>query len=509
MPGQGSAPAEQIAQFRADGISATTGLRIPFFSDSFSRAYGLPDTRLVNMISEATPLREERPYAALVGLREVRYSRPGLVTGFNYGTGPIRCVFAAPPLLGGGVIVVSGTTAYNVTTGANLGSVPGTDMVRFAVSRLQMVLVAAGVAYRYDVSTGGVFVPIVSASLPPPLDVVYLGDRFVYALMGTDTFYWSEINDAANIKGLSFATAETFPDPIVGLGVLNNELIIFGGASVETWSINADANSPFIPVQGRGYQRGCAARDAIAFSDNSLFWIGDNRVVYHTKQVPARVSSSSIEDKLRQCANIAGCTGFTAIFEGHELYVLNVPGVGSYAYDASRAEAATGIAAAAGRGEWGEWRSFNRTTFQGRCGASIGGVVYVGDDTTNDLWTMQVGVYTDGANALVRVASAFIKIEEGSPRCDNLVLHCVQGVGNPVDPGSNPVAEMRYSDDQGRTFRDWRTAPLHKGGKYNARTFWARLGQMRAPGRLVEIRVSDPVNVVLSHIELNANRPSQ
>jgi hypothetical protein len=116
-------------------------------------------------------------------------------------------------------------------------------------------------------------------------------------------------------------------------------------------------------------------------------------------------------------------------------------------------------------------------------------------------------VYRDGVDPLVRTASAFIKVEEGTPRCDSLVLHCVTGVGASVDPGSAPVAEMRYSDDQGRTFRPWRQAPIGPMGRYAQRTTWRRLGQMRAPGRLVEVRVSDPVNAAFSHLELNAARP--
>jgi len=503
MP-QGSAPSEQIAAFRSDGFNATTGLRIPFFTEGYARAYGLPETRLVNFVTESGPIREERPYTAFVGLREVHYSRPGLMTGLNVGAGPIRAAFVAPPLLGGFKVVVSGGSVWNADTATNLGSVAGTDMVRFAVSRSQMVIVAGGNAY---VSTGGAFSLIAGTPLGTVLDVVYLGSRFVYALAGTDTFYWSAINDAANIGGLAFATAESFPDVNVALSVLNDELIIFGGSSVETWQKNADANAPFVPVAGKGYQRGCAARDATAFVDNALVWIGENRVVYATKAAPERISSSAIEDKLRQSSNIAGCTAFTAIFEGHELYVLNIPGVGSYAYDASRAGAGFNLATASGRGEWVEWQSWNRTGFRGRCAMNAGGAVYVGDDTSNDLWTMKTGVYTDAGGPMARVASAFIKVEEGTPRCNNLVLHCVRGVGNPVDPASNPVAEMRWSDDAGRTFTDWSPAPLGRDGDYTGRAVWQRLDQMRAPGRLVEVRVTDAVNAVFSHLELNASRP--
>lgn len=506
--GQGSAPAQQIAQFRSDGVTASTGLRVPFFTDDFSRSFGFPGTRLRNMITEATPLREERPYAPLVGLREVRYSRPGLVQGFNAGAGPIRCLFQAPPALGGGLIAVSGGEVFDLGSGSSVGLVAGTEMARTAVSRSQIVLVSGGIAYLMDSSTGGAFAPMTSTILPPVLDVVYLGGRFVYALIGSDTFYWSEINDAANVSGLSFATAESAPDPIGGLAVLADQLMIFGTRSVETWQIGVDAAAPFTPLEGRGYQRGCAARDAISFCDNAMFWVGDNRVVYRTQDAPSRISSSSIEDRLRQCVDVGGCTAFTATFEGHEIYVLNIPGVGTYAYDASRIGTQSGAYGDSfARGEWSEWTSFGRGQFRGRCALAVDGAVHVGDDVSNDVWTLQVGVYRDGDDPLVRTAAAFVKVEEGSPRCDNLVLHCVAGVGTPSNTGSVPVAEMRYSDDQGRTFGPWRQAPLGPMGRYAQRTTWRRLGQMRAPGRLVEIRVSDPVNAAFSHLELNAARP--
>ena len=481
---------------------------MPFFTDDFSRSFGFPGTRLRNMITEATPLREERPYSPLVGLREVRYSRPGLVAGFRAGDGPIRCLFQAPPALGGHAIAVSGNEAFDLVAGESLGAIGGGDRVRCAVSRSQIVLAAGGVAYLMDSTTGGAFAPMTNTILPPILDVAYLGGRFVYALIGSDTFYWSEINDAANVSGLSFATAEAYPDPIAALAVLNDQLMIFGTASVETWQIGVDANAPFTPIEGSGYQRGCAARDAISFSDNALFWIGENRVVYRTQDAPNRISSSSIEDKLRQCGDIGACTAFTATFEGHEIYVLNVPGVGSYAYDASRIGTQAGAYGDSyARGEWSEWTSFGRSMFRGRCALAVDGTVHVGDDTTNDVWTMQVGAYSDGDDPLVRTASAFIKVEEGSPRCDNLVLHCVAGVGLSAGPGSAPVVEMRYSDDQGRSFGPWRQAALGPMGRYGQRTTWRRLGQMRAPGRLVEVRVSDAVNAAFSHLELNAARP--
>jgi hypothetical protein len=121
---------------------------------------------------------------------------------------------------------------------------------------------------------------------------------------------------------------------------------------------------------------------------------------------------------------------------------------------------------------------------------------------------MSVGTWTDAGGPLVRQASAFIKIEEGRPRMDGLVLHAVTGVGNAAPPGSNPVVEMRYSDDMGSTFSRWRSAPIGAQGAYGTRIYWQRLGLMRAPGRLIEVRCSDPVDVAFSHLELNPLRPA-
>lgn len=202
------------------------------------------------------------------------------------------------------------------------------------------------------------------------------------------------------------------------------------------------------------------------------------------------------------------------------------------------------------RGEWSQWSSWNRETFRCRTAAVFhetntppGGnqSTFVGDDTTGEVWEMKVGAWTDGGpggftglesatsfggleatpitaleatilpsgDPLIRQASAFIKIEEGRPRMDALVLHCVTGVGNAIAPGNLPLVEMRWSDDLGRTWSRWRAAPLGAQGDYGARAHWQRLGLMRAPGRLIQVRCSEPVDVAFSHLELNPLRAAQ
>ena len=329
------------------------------------------------------------------------------------------------------------------------------------------------------------------------------------SLMAQD-YYDSEINDGGNELGLDFLAVNDSPANLVGVGVLNDQLVMFSASAVSFWAVSSDPAAPFTPALGRGFQRGCASRDTIALADNALIWVGDNGVVYRSVNTPERVSSSSVEDAIRQCRNWGAMNAFAATFEGQEFYVLNVPGVGTYAYDISRASSAeSAYGASFGRGEWAIWESYGRDQFRGRVAAYVDGTVYAGDDSSNDVWEMQVGAWSDGPDPLVRQASAFIKVEEGRPRMDALICHCVTGVGNPVDPGSMPVVEMRYSDDLGRTFSRWRASSLGAQGVYKARPYWQRLGQMRAPGRLIEVRASDPVDVAFSHLELNPLRPAQ
>ncbi|HEY1559372.1 MAG TPA: packaged DNA stabilization protein [Caulobacteraceae bacterium] len=507
IEGQGSAPAAQIAQFRSDGFNANTGLRVPFFADAFSRSFGFPDVHPFNLISEETPIREERPYAAFVGLREVQYSRPALVPGTNPGAGPIRGLYCQPGVFGGDLFAVSGTTVYRA--GVNVGTLPGTDLVRFAASPSQLVAVASGTAWLYDGVTFPTFTAIANGVLPAVTDAAYLAGRFAYACTGSATWFYSEINDAGNETGLDLANNNDAAAPVIGLGVLADQLVFFTASTVEFWSPSSDPTAPFTPNQGRGFQRGCASRDTICFADNALFFVGDNGVVYRSENQPTRVSSSSIEDKIRQCADWSAMSALVGTFEGHEIYLLNLPGVGSYAYDISRLGTIQGAYGDSyNRGLWSEWGSYGFTGFRALTAARQAGVTLMGDSVTNDVWQGQVGAWQDGTSPLIRRASAFIKIEEGWPRMDGLVLHCVTGQGNAVSPGAAPLVEMRYSDDMGRTFSRWRATPLGPQGDYYTRAYWQRLGQMRAPGRLIEVRCAEPVDVAFSHLELNPLRPA-
>ena len=150
------------------------------------------------------------------------------------------------------------------------------------------------------------------------------------------------------------------------------EIYFFGQTTVEIWDFTGQLNSPFQLSPGRTYARGCAAQGSVRKLDNALFWVADDFVVYRTTQVPQRVSTSYIEDRLRKAGpNISQMTSFTVNIEGHVQYVINLPSTNeSYAYDCQTQE-------------WSRWGSqtgldYNPGMFMGSCAAGQGEYVYVG-----------------------------------------------------------------------------------------------------------------------------------
>ena len=78
-----------------------------------------------------------------------------------------------------------------------------------------------------------------------------------------------------------------------------------------------------------------------------------------------------------------------------------------------------------------------------------------------------------------------------------------------LSPGTSPIGsepailQMRWSDDQSRTWSDWKEAQTGFGGQYRKRVRYRRLGMIDAPGRVFEFRMTDPIEIRFSGVEMN------
>lgn len=435
--------------------------------------YGEPQ-RQVNLYVEAgqgTPSR--RP-------------RPGLVLRYTFSSGPVRASIYSEGAVGPAVFSISGASAYKGQT--LLGAMSGSSGATIASSGDEVVFTLGGAAYLWN---GTAFAPITDPDLPAVKAVRFLGGRFYYQVQDSDQWYFSALYDAASIDGLAFATAESSPDATIGIETLGDEVWFFGSGSVEPWYQTGDANAPLQRAQGRRFERGAACAEAICALDNTLVWLGDNGQVLRAAETPKRVSTNPIEVMIRE-AGPETCKAFTTSFEGHEFYVLTIPGKGTFALDVST-------------GQWAEWQTYGETTFKILTCTQVKTEAYLGDAEGN-VYTWGFGVHTDAGDLITRICSAYLPIRAGVAPNSNVCLQALTGVADATGQGAEPIVELRYSDN-GKTWSDWEPESLGLIGDFDQKAVWRRLGQMGSPGRWYEFRTTDPVIFSPNGMTFNEPRP--
>ncbi len=442
-------------------------MRLDFAPFSATQATGLPGAQLRNLFPQSTPSGPS-PSALL--------SRPCLEAVYSLGVSGIRGLYQQDGVFGGDIFAVCGTTLYRGEM--SLGTVALGSYARFVSSPTQLVVVVGGSAYCYDGST----LATIDVDGSTPIDVALLGDRFYFPVVEEiGRVYFSEIDDATDIDGLSFFTADSTPDGIVAIGPRNGRLIIWGRTSTEFWQQTGDQDAPLVRSQGSEYGRGAKAIRAIVGADNRDFWVGDDLKIY-TQGAPDRVSTHALEEKLRLCAQPGDINGFASSWDGNDFVAFNIPGQGTWALHIES-------------GEWGEWTSHQRTTFRCQTGIMVAGAAYLGDSLSGTVYRL-ADIYQDDDEPVERLASCI----GPAGFYASLELEAAMGVG--LVGNAAPTIEMRYSDDQGRTWTAWKARSLGLIGRYRNRVLWNRLGLAKRP-RVFEFRVTDPVKVVLVGVEAN------
>lgn len=417
----------------------------------------------------------------------VRRPRPGLDLNQTLGSGPIR--MSAQWV--GNRIVVSDTDCF--FNGIRIGLIPGSDMCRFANSDDEFVIGANNTAFKITSTT-------VAQITDPDLfvnviDVLFSAGRFLYLDGSSSQFQWSALGDCTTIDGLDFATADENSSHILRAGfVLTDDILFHTDQSSEWWVPSVDGDAPYQRSPGRKYTKGIAARNTTSLVDNTEYFLGHDKMVYRASAVPVRVSTHDMEDLIAQVTDtdISTCSAFSYVVGGHSFYALNLPGLGTWALDVAT-------------NKWTEWHTWNRDRFRG----TVFDGELLGDQYSGAMFKFNLDTHVDYLDPLERVVSAYIPLNSGSFRNFNALLRCIRGAGNIIDPGSDPVVEMRISDNDGTNFSVWRIATLGKIGDHGdtAKALWTQLGAVVSPGRLYEFRCTDPVYFSPFDLLINEKSP--
>jgi hypothetical protein len=407
---------------------------------------------------------------------------PGKVAKVSLGSA-LRGAFVAREVL----YVVAGSKFYRIAsdwTATELGTLSSSSgPVDFADNTTQLVMVDGPNGYVYDLDEG-TFAAI-GGSWPGSERVSILDGFGIYCEPDTEQFFVTSNQDFSVIDALNYASAEGTTGNIVAHIVKHRELLILKERTGEVWYSSGGADFPLSRNDGAAIEFGCAATHSLQKIAGTAFWLtkdenGSATVSAMTSYTPQRVSSHALEEALSGIADLSGAYAFTYQQEGLSFYVLQVPGLSStWVY-----ELASGVWHE--RGEWvnGEWAQDLATCHAYAYGVHIvggsDGKVYVLDPLTSQ---------SNGAE-LVRdwISPHNAQPSAARMRFGSLQVDCEVGEGL---AGSDAKLMLRYSDDGGKVWSNWRYMTLGEIGRYQARARATMLGSGR--DRVWNIRVSDAV----------------
>lgn len=310
-----------------------------------------------------------------------------------------------------------------------------------------------------------------------------------YALavrIGTGQFYISSIDDFSSWDPLDFATAEGSPDNLLSVVASHREAWLLGSKTTEIWDDDDQALDagvvafPFDRIGSAFIEHGVSGAYSAKALDNTVFWLGQDGIVWRAEGYsPARISTHAIEEAIATTTDMSGASAYTYQQDGHTFYCLNVPGLmTTLAYDISSQS----------WHERAEWINGAYAPHRATCHMYAFGKHLVGcSDGT--LCEFDRHSNTNNGDVLVRDR---ISPHLATPTYDVQPFSALQidcNVGDGLPNGQAALLMMRYSDDGGYEWKNWRTVSLGVVGQRRARAIFRRLGEAR--DRVWQLRVTD------------------
>lgn len=440
--------------------------QLQFGLSSYERAAGdLPGLPVENMYAEESSSE---------GV--VLQSRPALTDrSADMGVGPVEALFKRDGVVSGNLLGVSDGKLYNGTT--NEGTVAGSGPVSIAGNETGVLISAGGSLYSFD---GTTFATVFFPDSANVIKVIEGSSRFIAIRENSGRFYFTPAL-AQTFAGSDFLTAESEADQLLDGLALDDQLVVFGKETVEFWPNTGSADTPFVPLQGRVYERGIKATGCATKLGSSFAWVTDQNQVCIQDENNI-ISNAGLEKRISESSSVRL---FSFFLEGKEFLCLRIDGE-TQGYNLRT-------------GTWTKFFSDGQTNFIPQCFA--GGVF----GSATDGKTLAFGSgHSDLGGTMKRLFRAGFPVNGGGVAVDRLALRCDPG-STPFLSGdyADPTIEMRYSKDKGKTWSLWIPESLGTQGEYREEVSWRALGNFRQPGGLFEFRLTDPVPFRVSGVFIN------
>jgi hypothetical protein len=471
-------------------------MRVPLFGTGIrSRSAAVCAQRRLNCYYDPQPDEDKTRFAI--------YGTPGLSLILNLGVQKIRGWIVEGLLL----YAVYNNVFYEINN-AFIATSRGT-MLTFsgrvdAASNGQVLVIVDGAyAYTYTIASQ-TFAQITDADFPAnPQTVTWQDGQFIVSfsetgLVGQRVYISSNGTDW---DALDFRAAESSPDGLIRVIADHGELHLFGDVTTEFWGYTGDADFPFTPIRGATNEIGLAARWSLAKFDQSLVFLGKNRLgevqVYRLTGYQAQmISTPDLNAIINDYSVVSDAIGFSYMLDGHPMYQITFQNGGqTWLYD--------GLSSAAmGMPVWSELTS-DGSRHYAELQIQFLGHHYVADYRNGKVYRLDRNVYTDNGIAIERQLDSrhFFKDFE-RVTVDRLTYDMETGIGLSTGQGSAPQIMHRVSRNGGRTFGNEMLSALGAHGDYTTRVEFRRLGTAR--DFVFRLRMTDPVKFALTGASIEA-----
>lgn len=412
--------------------------------------------------------------------------------------------------------IVGATESFSIDV---IGTIPGVSRVYMADNGTQLCIVAQpdgltpGKSYIFTESPDTLTEITDSNFDGPAASVIYIDGYFVFHKSDGKKFFNSPLNDGlSGYDAPDFNVAEADPDQIRGLGVINNQLYVFGSSTTQLFRNIGRAPSPFAPVPGAVIDIGLFSPQSVIRFNRGLAFVGGGNnespaVWFISGTQKQKLSTTAIDNELSKVDDIATVT--TWVYSESGAYWLGVSTPSTcYVYDLINSR-------------WHERQSldnFTLSAYRPTHMVTAYNRILVGDSQTGNIGALNENTYTeygvlirrfavsrpfDNTGNPLRVLSIEAVVESGTGLPNDIqVQSSANSLGVPAysTGGADPQISLSWSDDGGYTFEGELSRSAGKIGDFKERPTWTRLGRFPRQ-RVLKFEMSTPNKCTLIKVE--------
>ena len=392
---------------------------------------------------------------------------------------------------------VAGNTLYSIAsngTRTTIGSITGSDPVVMDNDGENLIITTGGDGYRYNISADTLSL-ISDVDYEPAKSCAYINTQMIYdGLEGR--FQVSDPGSSASINALNYATAESHPDDTIRVYVKDGLLYVFGEESFEIWYNSGIGNPPFDRIEGAVRDIGLISPYAVAKTNDTLYFIGDDKIVYKMIGYKEQGISSPGIAQIFSSFNMANTTAYHVHFDDNEIIVFRFPSEGrTFAYSENT-------------DNWFELTTgANEDNYFGNSFIECYGHKLIEDARNGAIYILSPTVYKNIDEVMIRervsppISGEVINRPGQRLLMDRIRFVVEKGVGIPTGQGSDPQMSVSLSFDGGDSWTNEIFVSIYETGQkllpvdfHYSQEFYECM---------IKVRMSDPVFMSLHNASID------